>query len=315
MGSVIHRTSTRQFIFLTATLFASPVLFAQGYTFDRFRVPGASGTYAASINNRGAIVGTYFSISGSFKRDASGVLEFPVEVPGGVETDVSGINQWGEIVGTYRAKDGSVHGFLLMGGIHGTVTTIDVPPGPATLILGINNLGDFCGSVGVGLRQEQAFVSIGGTITKFDFPGALSTRATAIAWDGTVVGFYYKDISAAPHGFLRGPKGNFMAFDAGGSETYPMGISNEAGMIAGTYFDGTIGGGDRNHGFVYNYVADLQSTSGAGTAAVRTVPVQIIDYPDTRNTFVTGINSSGVLVGWSYHFTGPVFSFIATPGQ
>jgi uncharacterized membrane protein len=307
-----------RFVPLAAALFAAPALLAQEYTFERFFFPGASTTAAKAINNRGAIIGQCYGsrsgqfFGGNFKRDANGVFEFPIRV--GAGTSVSGINDLGEIVGFYSGAS-AYRGFLLTGGIHGTVTTIDVPPGPHTLIWGVNNLGDFAGSTGGDqVRQQHAFVSIGGVITQFDFPGASATRATAIAWDGTVVGFYFTDttVQSSARGFVRGPKGNFYAFDAGGTETYPAGINNVTGLIVGHYFDGRPAGPDRNYGFVYDYLADLQSLNGATSPTVRKVPAQTVTLPDHLDTYLTGVNADGVIVGWADKGTATVVSFTAT---
>jgi len=286
-----------------------PTLSAQQYTFQRFSVPGQPGTIANSINNRGAIVGNSTTGQG-FKRDANGVFEFPIS------GQLKGINDSGEIAGYYGGQDGNDHGFLLTGGVHGTRTTVDVPPGPWTLIQGINNLGDFAGyTEDINARQYHGFVSIGGVITQIDVPGADGTWVTAIARDSTVVGYYSETINGSQHvyGFVRGPKGNFLRFRVPpGFKTLPQGINNEAGVIVGSYGEGK-NGLVQIHGFVYNYLADLAALDGLSANAVRTVSAQTVDYPGKHQTYIAGVNAKGVLVGYTVQGVHPVFSFTATP--
>jgi len=282
-----------------------PTLWAQGYSFQQFSVPGRK-TMATSINNRGAIVGAFFT-GGGFKRDADGVFEFPL-----AGYFPSAINDSGVIVGGYDGG-GHSHGFLLTGGVHGTYTTVDVSPGPDTVIYGVNNLGDFAGQTGdFGVPvQFHGFVSIGGVITQIDVPGAVDTTAFAVAWDGTVVGSYLEFVNGMPfwYGFVRGPKGNILRFQVpNSSAVFPFGINNEAGVIVGTYRDNFT----RPHGFVYNYVADLAALDGASANPVQTASVQTVDYPGKYNTHVTGVNAKGVLVGYLIS-NSPTVSFTAAP--
>jgi uncharacterized membrane protein len=285
-----------------------PALWAQSYSFQQFSVPGRK-TMASSINNRGAIVGDFFT-GGGFKRDADGVFEFPL-----AGYYPSAINDSGVIVGQYDVGLHS-HGFLLTGGVHGTYTTVDVPPGPDTLIYGINNLGDFAGYTGdlSTIGQTHGFVSIGGVITQIDVPGAIETEAFAVAWDGTVVGSYLEYVNgiAVWYGFVRGPQGNLVGFQVPNSRSiFPFGINNEAGLIVGTYWDNSA----RPHGFVYNYVADLAALDGASANPVRTVSVQTVDYPGRYRTRLFGVNAKGVLVGYVIS-KGPTVSYVsftATP--
>ena len=223
-------------------------------------------------------------------------------------TVLTGINEHGEIVGYCRERNGvAIHGFLLTGGPQGTYKSIDVRPGWETYVYGINNLGDFAGEIS-GAGETHGFVNIGGIVTQIDVPGAASTRATAVAWDGTVVGRYYTS-SGGDLGFLRGPKGKFLRFKvANATFTAPMGINNEAGQIVGWYRDTS----DVVHGFVYDYVADLTALANGTEPAVRTVPVRTVDFPGAGHTEISGINATGVIVGSAYG-PGAAFGFTGTP--
>jgi hypothetical protein len=228
-----------------------------------------------------------------YKRDANGVIEFPIKTSdNNVDITATGINDTGEIVGYFGG-----HGFLLTGGAHGTITLIDVPGARYTSINGINNLGDFFGNFVTLTGTGHDFVSVGGVITRIDFPGATRpTRVTGLAWDGSVVGYYYPHPGALSIAFVRGPKGNFLRFQVPNSIlTVPTGINNAAGQIVGSYRFST----GRFHGFVYDYVADLATLGSESTRAVRTVPVQTIDYPSSGpvDTYITGVNAQGIIVG------------------
>ena len=60
-------------------------------------------------------------------------------------------------------------------------------------MLGINDVADFAGSFDDGSGILQAFVSLGGAITSFSVPGAISTLAYEINNNKKLVVGYYID--------------------------------------------------------------------------------------------------------------------------
>jgi hypothetical protein len=146
-----------------------------------------------------------------------------------------------------------------------------------------------------------------GTVTKFQVPGVIWTTATGIAWDGSVVGITSDGTTI--QSFVRGPKGNLLRFapDQAPSNgwTFASGINNEAGMIVGSYFDAAGG-----HGFIYRYVGDLASYGGGSGTAIKTVPVETLDYPGSTST---ALNAKGEIVGQAFLPDGSRISFIAIP--
>ena len=283
------------FCLLLLSVILFPAL-AQQYKLEPLSVPDdwLSPT-VKSINNRGAMVGTYrkrnFGTTFGFKRDANGVFEFPIKHPdSGRYTFPLDINDSGVIVGYYYDASIVPYGFLLTGGpgrnLHQYGRTIT----------GINNRGDFAGSYERGI----GFLSVGGTVTQFMFPRG-TTEVWGIAWDRTVIGSSY--LGNDTIGFIRGPAGKFLGFRIPNAvTTIPLAINNEAGKIVGYYQD-SLG----IHGFVYDYVADLMASDGTIAPVARTVPVQTIDYPGGVWTYVTGINAKGVIVGHTANgrtFTG-----------
>src|SRR6266480_4314731 len=73
---------------------------ASAFTFTTIDVPGAAFTGAGTINNRGQIVGTYFSGPHGFLLDKGTFTT--IDVPGAASTFAAGINDRGQIVGAYE---------------------------------------------------------------------------------------------------------------------------------------------------------------------------------------------------------------------
>jgi uncharacterized membrane protein len=122
-----------------------------GFLWDKGRfttidVPGAGGTTATDINNRGQIVGEYGEDPGNAPTALHGFLlsggDFTTfDAPGVLFTEPGGINDRGQIVGS-PAGDSAVadlHGFLLAEGVEGDFTPIDFPGAPRTVAFDINN--------------------------------------------------------------------------------------------------------------------------------------------------------------------------------
>ncbi len=288
-------------------------LTAQTYTFQQLTIPYApnADVWANGINNRGAIVGTFLNNRHAhkyrgFKRDANGVLESPIDKPNSnFYTSLTGVNDNGVIVGF------SNWAFLLYKGAF-----IDYFGPPylhtprAAAINGINNKGDFVGATrtdgGGGQHWTifRAWARINGTVVKFECPRArfldsLRTIPAGIAADGTIVGTCSKN--GIPVGFIRGPAGQYQLLQVPGADsTHFNAINNVTHQIVGYYTtQGTA------HGVVYDYLTDAVTT---------------VDWPDpnTQQSYITGINSHGVIVGYAAVNDAqgnalPVLSFIGTP--
>ena len=93
---------------LVMGVLASTSSSAPAPTFTTIDVPGATGTVALGINNRGQIVGEIGSHGFLLDRGTFTTID----VPGATFTGAFGINDRGQIVGDYQAG-GTVHGFLL----------------------------------------------------------------------------------------------------------------------------------------------------------------------------------------------------------
>ena len=147
-----------------------------------FDYPGTGNqTLPQKINERGDVVGEYVDSSGvarGFVRFSDGTFSPPIVDPNDTVgfTEGRGINNSGTVCGDYNTSDGNSHGFFLSGG---TFTEYDVPGAPTTNVLGINDPGDFTGTFSNSDNTIlYAFVSLGGNITSFSVPGAISTLLT-----------------------------------------------------------------------------------------------------------------------------------------
>lgn len=97
------------------------------------------------INNRGQIVGAYFTNSNHGFLLERGVCT-TIDPPGANITQPNGINNRGQVVGAYADAGGTIHGFRRDGR---TFTTLDAPgASPNTVAYEIDDQGRI-----VGFRQ------------------------------------------------------------------------------------------------------------------------------------------------------------------
>src|SRR6267154_3144592 len=162
-----------------------------------FDYPGAGNlTLPQKINERGDIVGEFIDSSGvvrAFVRFSDGSFSAPIVDPNDTVgfTEGRGINNSRTVVGDYAISDGNNHGFFLSGG---TFTEYDISGAATTVVLGINDAGDFTGGDDSS-GTLQAFISVGGTITSFGIPGTNFTLAYDINNSNHLVVGYYIDSS------------------------------------------------------------------------------------------------------------------------
>src|SRR2546430_11411624 len=113
-----------------------------------FDYPGTGNlTLPQKINGRGDIVGEFIDSTGAtrgFVRFSDGSFSDPIVDPNDTVgfTEGRGINNSGTVCGDYASSDGNNHGFFLSGG---TFTEYDIPGAATTVVLGINDAGDFTG--------------------------------------------------------------------------------------------------------------------------------------------------------------------------
>src|SRR5713226_1703558 len=144
-----------------------------------FDYPGSgNSTRPQKISDFGDIVGSYIDsslVERGFIRFRNGNFSAPLVDPNdtGGFTEGRGINNSRLVCGDYLdAASGNLHGYFLGSG--GRFHNFDVPGSTWTVILGLNNVGDFCGSDIPGSGVQSAFFSLDDDITEFRVP-----RATA----------------------------------------------------------------------------------------------------------------------------------------
>jgi len=95
-------------------------------------------------------------------------------------------------------------------------------------VLLINDPGDFAGAFDDGSGILQGFVSVGGTVTSFSVPAAISTLAYEINDSKQLVVGYYIDGSGILHGYYRHANGalHFPIDPSGSVGTVLFGVNN-----------------------------------------------------------------------------------------
>jgi len=249
-----------------------------------------SSTFPRGINNRGDVVGTYFTNSALASRGflwRDGVFT-AVAVPSALATSPDAVNDGGEIVGSYEALDGT-HAFLFSGG---QFTTIDPPGAAGAIATGINNVGQIVGEYvpagNPGPPKSRGFLYQDGVFTDIGLPPtAESIHVFGISDTGDVVGYY-----PGAHGFLyRG--GIFYTIDVPYRDSpvsYAAGV-NSSGQIVGDF---TVSGSRH----VY-----LANPSPAGLTRVN----DSVTFDPIRSTY----SMAGSCNLGPDHSTGELFTFAA----
>ncbi len=263
---------------------------------ETFDFPGTGMlTQPQKINDRGDIVGTVIDTTTGelrgFLRGRDGHFSGGFVEPNdtGMLTQGRAINNARVICGVYgNGSDGSSHGFFLA---HRAFTEYDVPGVVDTFLLGINDAGDFAGSISDPTFQD-GFVSLGGTITAFAVPGASATIANNLNASNQTQGFYVDAADDTVHGYLR---------DSDGTLTYPI---DPAGAVETVLF----GNNDANW-IVGRYADDSGITHGL----FFTTPGEYVtfDFPGSAFTSLNGINQQGYICGRYIDDLGGQHGFLA----
>ena len=268
--------------------FGRQMLAAHEATFEilaSFDYPGALVTSPSGINESGTVVGSFvngLNQTHSFVRFPNGTFSDPIVYPDSQSTYLSDINNTGTMCGSY-ILDGTYHGFFLSGS---TFTNFDLDT-PNTLLRGVNDAGNFCGTT-----IDQAFVSIDGTVTMFAIPRQAITEANGI-----------NNLNQAVGGAVRYPQVEYsFRRDADGNIFWPI----RAPGFANT---GMFGVDDRGR-----MVGFVTSRDGGPTQAVFLRPPNrfaFFAYPGAIFTEFTDINNHGQICGKYDSPDGKRHGFIA----
>ena len=276
-------------VYVIAALLALPVLevFAEQPAalsvelLSTFDYPGdVVSTQPQKINDQSVVAGIFVDsslVQRGFLRLRRGIFSDPLVDPNdtGNTTQARGVNNSLLVCGDYLdGSTGNFHGFFLQGG---TFHDFDVPGSTWTVILGVNNGGDFSGSDIPSSGVQSGFVSIGGVITEFTVADATGTLAYQIN-DNNVTAGYYIDSAGITHGYYRDSDGSIFApIDPAGSTGTIVFGNNDKNWIVGRFLDGA----GLTHGFVF------------------IPPDQYVtyDFPGSTFTSLNGINKRGLIVG------------------
>ena len=246
-----------------------------------FDYPGTGNqTRPQKISDMDDVVGIYVDsslVSRGFIMLENGTFSAPIVDPNdtGNLTEGRGINNSRLVCGDYLDGTlGTFHGFFFKNNHY---RNYDVPDSTTTIVLGLNNAGDFAGSVTPTGGIQQAFLSIGGTVTEFAVPNATATLAYQLNTTNQSCG-YYVDSAGITHGLFRDSDGAVHApIDPVGSTGTILFGNNDRNLIVGRYSDAT----GATHGILF------------------LPPNQFVvyDFPGSTFTSLNGINKQGLVVG------------------
>jgi hypothetical protein len=247
---------------------------------DTFDYPGTGNlTRPQKINDQGDIIGIYIDAklaTRGFIRYSDGSFSPPLVDPNAIhETEARGINNSKLICGDYfNNSTGTIDGFFLTGRSY---IDYDVPGATATMVFGLNNTNDFCGSATIN-GVQLAFLNIGGTVSTFFLPHANATFACQINDSNQSCG-YSIDRLGNIHGLYRDSDGTIHSpiDPPGGSQTLLLG-NNNSNVIVGRYVENATG-------FSYGIVFFPPRTH------------LIYGYPGSTYTSLNGINNRNMIVG------------------
>ena len=246
---------------------------------SQFDYPGTGNqTRPQKINSTGDIAGVFVDTSAAsfgFTRRSNGVFSPPIADPNATSnfTEGRGINNSRLVCGDYLDSAGAFEGFFFS---HNTFTNYDIEP-TFTIVLGVNNAGDFVGSVIPSSGIQSGFLSIGGNVTEFTVPNATASLDYQLNTTNQSCG-YWVDSSAVTHGYWR---------DSDGTIHSPIDPVGSTGTIL-------FGNNDRN------LIVGRYSDSAGATHAILFVPPNRFlqyDFPGATFTSFNGINRANTIVG------------------
>jgi uncharacterized membrane protein len=232
-------------------------------------------------DDRRDVVGIFVDTKGAsrgFIRSRNGNFSPPLVDPNDTNnfTEARGINDSRLVCGDYLDSLGAFQGFFFS---HNIYQNYVVPDSTTTILLGINNAGDFCGSnIPTATGIQGAFLSIGGTVTEFAVTDATATLAYQLNTTNQSCGYYIDSTGVTTHGFWRDSDGTINApIDPVGSTGTILFGNNDRNLMVGRYTDAAA----VTHGILFS-------------PPDRFV---VYDFPGATFTSLNGINGHGQIVG------------------
>jgi hypothetical protein len=160
-----------------------------------------------------------------------------------------------------------------------------------TVLLGINNMADFCGNIVLSDGTSPAFLNLSGIVTMFTVPDATATLAYSINSSLQAVG-YYVDAAGVTHGYLRASDGTLtFPIDPAGSTGTILFANNDLNWVVGRYADSA----GVTHGLFFRTPDDIMT----------------FDYPGAAGfTSLNGINQDGYISGRYLDSAGIAHGFL-----
>ena len=237
----------------------------QNVNYTTVDFPGAVGeTGVLALNNCGDFVGEYVDAAQHYhgflaRRERSGIKFTKIDYPGSVQTLAAGINDFGIITGNYLDANGTTHGFVRLPlprpvyipvNHPDAVTSFDydweIGPGLSTVVIGLNDFGDFVGQYADSHQAGRGFVFHNGRFIHFDHPQASGvpgffgqTSMFRINNLSDIVGGYGDSPDPAipsQHGYLY-HNGRFTTIDPPGSLFTQTFALNDRRDVGGFFYD------------------------------------------------------------------------------
>jgi len=259
---------------------------------SQFDYPGTGNqTRPQKISDNFDVVGIFVDPSGAsrgFIMFNNGNFSIPIVDPNdtGNVTEGRGINNFQLVCGDYLdATSGTFHGFFLS---NNTFQNYDVPDSTTTIVLGVNNAGDFCGSATPTGGIQEAFLNIGGTVTEFAVTDATATLAYSLNANNQSCGYYIDPSGVTTHGFWRDNDGTIHA---------PI---DPVGSTSTILFGNTVLRRNRHHRRDFNAMVGRYTDAAGATHGILFDPVHgfvVYDFPGATFTSLNGVDERGVVVG------------------
>ena len=257
-----------------------------------FDYPGTGNqTRPQKISDNFAVVGIFVDPSGAsrgFIMFNNGNFSIPIVDPNdtGNLTEGRGINNSRLVCGDYLdATSGTFHGFFFS---NNTFQNYDVPDSTTTIVLGVNNVGDFCGSATPTGGIQEAFLNIGGTVTEFAVTDATATLAYSLNANNQSCGYYIDSSGVTTHGFWRDNDGTIHA---------PI---DPVGSTSTILFGNTVLRANQHRRHDVNIMVGRYTDARGATHGILFMPPDgfvVYDFPGATFTSLNGINAQSLVVG------------------
>jgi probable HAF family extracellular repeat protein len=247
--------------------------------------------FGTALSNRGHAVGRFFGTNGryaAFLWQGGGMVD--IGSLGGGVTQVLAVNDAGVAAGLSENVTGGSHAFVYRGGVMRDLGTLG---GTHSEARSINDGGVVAGSAQTGGRDEHthAAIWVDGRVLDLGTLGGEFSEGHAINAAGHVVGWAW-DGARNRRAFLWTPATGMLDLGDFGPDDAAARAINDTGLIAGSALVAHPAG--TTHAFLWAHgsMRDLGVLREAG----RQGPFG----PELINTFATGVNDAGQVVGNSY---------------